>query len=355
MNLPDHNIPLFRGRPDAGRIVAFLILLVFSGLLVAPVSGIVLLEYFHAPGCINCENADSVIDTIQARYPDRVTIERIRIDDRAGFRLLLSYGMSEIPAVVINRNRVLTWQEITPDRLDEEIHLAESGSYPLPAKRNSLFDGNNVPSLLFSYILGLMTGFSPCLLGSLILVLSVAGYKDSTGTGGKYLPLTFGAGILVAYLIATGLVLGAGSTFSPDAVSRQVIYGTAGVVAVTAGLIQIGLISLPGRLKNPTTAAVTRFRSLSGTFLLGIIFAVLFAPCAFAPFLILIGAVLFGSSIAPAGMLIMFSLGLFTPYAAIAALRHAIPESTMLRWSVWVQRLGGILLIGFGIWLFLSI
>ena len=136
---------------NSGRfpVVILAILVVIFFVVVQPVSGIVILEYFHQHGCINCEKIDHLIDSLWAQYRDRVAAESIEIDDRAGANLLISYGVMEIPVVVINRNKVLSFAEISTERLANEIRLAESGAYPVPEKRKSIFDGNNLPSVLF--------------------------------------------------------------------------------------------------------------------------------------------------------------------------------------------------------------
>jgi cytochrome c-type biogenesis protein len=337
------------------RLFALLTLFILASLIAQPVSGLVNLEYFHQQGCVNCAKTDPVIDAVSDQYRGRVTVERIEIDDRAGVRLLLSYGVTEIPVVVINRNKVLTWTEITPGRLDTEIRLAESGAYPVPVSRRSIFDGDNLLSVLFCFALGLMTGLSPCLLGSLVILIAAAGGVAGNGTAGKYYPVVFGAGIITAYLIAAAGILGAGMVFSPDAVSRLVLYGIAGLVAIVAGLIQTGLVTLPARIQQRTSALAARFRTLPGIFLLGIVFSVLFAPCAIAPFLILIETILLGNSLAPVIMLLAFSAGVLAPFAVLTAIRHSIPGEKVLRLAGILQKLGGLLLIGFGCWLILSI
>jgi cytochrome c biogenesis protein CcdA len=97
-----------------------------------------------------------------------------------------------------------------------------------------------------------------------------------------------------------------------------------------------------------------RFHSLPGIFLLGIIFAVLFAPCAIAPFLILIETLLIDSSLRPFMMLLSYAAGLLAPFVLIAAFRNSLSEQ-LLGYAAIVQKAGAILLIGLGIWLILSI
>ncbi len=220
------------------RFSALFTLILLAFFIAQPVSGLVVLEYFHQQGCINCERTDPLLDTVRTQYRGRVAVEDVEIDDRTGVRLLLSYGVTEIPVVVINRNKVLEFREITPERLDSEILLAESGAYPVPANRKSLFDGDNVASVLFAFVLGLMTGLSPCLLGSLVIVIAAAPVIPATGKSGKYYPLLFGSGIIVAYLLAAGAILGAGIAFRPDPTDRLIIYVIAGIIAILVGCMQ---------------------------------------------------------------------------------------------------------------------
>jgi cytochrome c-type biogenesis protein len=339
---------------DPGRLPVIVILLVLA-IVVAPVSGIVIVEYFHQPGCTNCVKTDPLIDAVRVQYGDRVFVDSIEIDDRAGLRLLMSYGVTEIPVVVINRNRVLSYKDITSERLDEEIRLAESGAYPVPANRKNILEDGSLSAAVFSFILGLMTGFSPCLLGSLVLLIAAAGGPGAVGRPKKSYPLVFGAGIIAAYLLAATIILGAGVSLLPDSGSRLLIYGTGGIIAIIAGLVQAGLFSVPGRMARYSSGLVLRFHTLPGIFLLGFIFALLFAPCAIAPFLVLIGTLLITSAAAPVLMLLMFSAGTFVPFIIVAGLRHAIPDERLLKYAGIVQKAGGLLLVIFGIWLLLSI
>jgi len=345
-------MPYFR---NTGSFSVFLIPFLLVLLVAQPVSGIVVIEYFHQQGCINCEKIDPLIDTLRTQYGNRVGVESIEIDTRAGVRLLMSYGVTEIPVVVINRNKVLMYDEITPVRLDTEIRLAESGAYPVPEKKRSVFDGDNFPAILFAFVLGLMTGFSPCLLGSLVVLTAAARGPVAAGKAGRYYPLIFGAGIVTAYLLASAGILGAGVALSLDDNSRLVIDGIGGLIAIVVGLLQLGLFSLPDRMNRCASALVSRFRTLPGIFFLGLIFAVLFAPCAIAPFLILIETILISNSLVPVFMILAFSAGILTLFLTITVIQNFIPEEQLIRYAVIVQKTGGLLLLVLGVWLILSV
>ncbi len=99
----------------------------------------------------------------------------------------------------------------------------------------------------------------------------------------------------------------------------------------------------------------SRFKNLSGAFLLGIISAVILAPCAGAPFLILIETLLFAGSIYALMMVITFGAGIMTPFLVIGIVFGSIPNERLIRYSTVVQKTSGILLIVFGVWLLMAI
>jgi cytochrome c biogenesis protein CcdA len=254
--------------------------------------------------------------------------------------------------VVINHNRTLLYPEITQEGLDNEIRLAEAGAYPVPEKRRSLFDSGPVPSLAVSFVLGLMTGFSPCLLGSLVVILA-AGNGAGPGSRQRYVPLVFGAGILTSYLVLAAVILVAGFAVRPDPGLRLLFRGAGGIAAIGVGLVQAGLFSLPDRPGAWADALALRFRSVPGIFLLGLIFAVLFAPCAIAPFLVFTSGLLLNPSLVPALMLPAFSLGVLAPFAALTLYRSTVPGERLLKDAGIIRRAGGWILIAFGVWLIL--
>jgi len=333
----------------------FPLILFIIAVLAQPASGLVILEYFHLEGCINCEKTDPVIDTIRTQYHDRVRIESVEIDDQAGVRLLMSYGVTEIPVAVINRNKVLRYREITTENLGYEISLAEQGAYPVPKLRTMVFDGNSFLEISVSFILGVVTGLSPCLLGSMIVLIAAAGNITETEKHRKFYPIIYGSGIITAYLIIAAGILFAGIALRPDTSSRLFVYGTAGLIVIIAGLVQIGLFHIPDWITSRASVLISRFHTIPGIFLLGIIFAILFSPCAITPFLVLTEAILLGNVVTPGFMILAFSAGILTPFIVLTLFQTSVNEARLLRYAGIVQKISGLALIGFGIWLFMSV
>ena len=332
-----------------------LFLAVFS--LIQPVTGFVTVEYFHQEGCLNCVRTDPIIHDIMERYGDRVSVRDISIDNRESIRLLMSYGRTEIPVVVINHEKVLDTPEITKDRLEKEIGLAEAGTYDgngTPMGTVSLPDSQSL-RILFSYFLGIMTGLSPCLLGSLVVMFAVAAGTASTPIASRFYAPVFGAGLVTSYfLVVTGVLL-AGFRLTTGSGFSSTFYAIAGLAAIGFGLLQLGLIRLPEAGDAWTIHLLSRFRNLTGAFLLGMVFAFILAPCAGAPFLILIGTLLFAGSANALAMVLAFGAGIMTPFLVIGIISGSIPEERLIKYSPIIQKAGGILLIAFGAWLLIAL
>jgi len=334
-----------------------LLLFLVAFILVQPVCGFVTVEYFHQADCLNCMRTDPIIHDIREQYGDRVSIRDIAIDNRESIRLLMSYGRTEIPVVVINHEKVLDAPEITRDRLEKEIGLAEAGAYDgngTPMGTGSLPDSPYL-GILFSYFLGIMTGLSPCLLGSLVVMIAVAaGTGDSRTTRHFYAPI-FGAGLVTSYLLVVACVLLAGFRLTTGSGFSSTFYAIAGLATIGFGLLQLGLIRLPETGEAWTMHLFSRFKNLTGAFLLGMVFAFILAPCAGAPFLILIETLLFVGSAHALVMVLAFGAGIMTPFLVIGIVSGSIPEERLFRYSPIVQKAGGILLIVFGAWLLMAL
>ncbi len=221
----------------------FFILFSFALLLIQPVSGFVTIEYFHQAGCVNCEQTDPLIRNISEHYLDRISVKDITVDNREAVRLLISYGRTEIPVVVINHVRVIDWPYITESRLDEEIRLAEAGAYPVTYsgnEKNSLIQSGYL-AVIFSFFLGIMTGVSPCLLGSLVVMITATATTAGSATTSRYYATVFGMGLVTAYVIGAAGILFAGFHLPSGAGLSTTFYTVAGLVTIGFGILQSGL------------------------------------------------------------------------------------------------------------------
>jgi cytochrome c-type biogenesis protein len=156
---------------------------------------------------------------------------------------------------------------------------------------------------------GVLTASNPCVLAMIPLMMSfVAGRRED------------GAGVLRAFLFSLVFILGLAVTFTAlgmvAALAGQMYGDVSGVwnwivaaVCVVMGLHLLGVVNIPipslgGKLQPKT-------RGLLGSFLLGLLFGIVSAPCA-APILVVLLTYLAGSgaSVAWGGtLLLVYALG----------------------------------------------
>ena len=244
----------------------------------------------------------------------------------------MSYGRTEIPVVVINHVKILDGFEITEERLDKEIRLAESGPYKDYGPGTGTSSESGILAILFSYFLGIMTGLSPCLLGTLVVMIAAtAGIQISEDQ--TPLCAIFWCGLVTTYLIIAAGVLIAGFRLTTGSGFSTTIYLVIGIATISFGIIQLGLIRFPEMVQVRTTHLLSRFKDLKGAFLLGIILAIILAPCAGAPFLILMETLLFAGSTYALVRVLLFGAGILTPFFIIGMVSGSIPEERLVRYS----------------------
>jgi cytochrome c biogenesis protein CcdA len=252
--------------------------------------------------------------------------------------------------------KVIDWPYITESRLDEEIRLAEAGAYPMTYsgdEKNSLIQSGYL-AVIFSYFLGITTGVSPCLLGSLVVMITATATTAGSATTSRYYATVFGSGLVTAYVIVAAGILFAGFHLPSGAGLSTTFYTVAGLITIGFGILQLGFIRLPFPAESWISHLFSRFNNLKGAFFLGIICAVLLSPCAGAPFLVLIDMFLILSSAPALGMVFAFGAGVLTPFLLITIISGSIPQERLIRYGGAVQKASGVLLIVFGIWLLMG-
>jgi len=78
---------------------------------------------------------------------------------------------------------------------------------------------------------------------------------------------------------------------------------------------------------------------------------VFFAPCALAPFLVLVEMIVLSNSIAPLTMVLAFAAGILAPFVVLTVLTTSFLDDRLMRYAGFVQKIGGVFIIGFGLWL----
>jgi cytochrome c-type biogenesis protein len=218
------------------------------------------------------------------------------------------------------------------------------------------------------FTLGIVTCLSPCSIGIIFSFLTYVVGTSKTVRRGLFTGLAFILGLSIIFFI-----IGFAVTFV-GVIARhyRIFYGIAGVLFVLFGLNNLGAfmkIKTP-KIKNifPVTEGLESFKLsalnkfskyhyLIGSFALGVVLGLAWAPCSISlifPVIIMVMAQaatpLYGGT-----LLFTFGLGHGVPIILISmvfvGVREVISRKFILA-SMWVRKIFGIILIGLSVWMF---
>jgi len=264
-------------------------------------TNIVTVEYFYIPGCVKCEKATPVIETVMRSYGSMVNFIKYNSNEE-GRSLAIEYQIPGTPTVIINKNaqKLISYESYNGDTsklesiLRDEIEKASTSSAisgVQPREKLVL----SVPSV---FIVGFFAGFNPCLLAILAFIASVTLANTGRRRDVLLIVLMFSLGIFV-----TSLIFGIGLL--------RIIEEAPGL----QGSIQNFLVALIGILgiwhlydayhlrKNTEssfytpkafirlTESVTKKVSLPASFFIGALFSLIKAPCVGAVYFVVLDMV----------------------------------------------------------------
>ena len=199
---------------------------------------------------------------------------------------------------------------------------------------------------------GILSSSSPCVLATIPLVIGyVGGYSEGDRRKALLYSLTFILGLSITFTVLGAIASVIGGLFGM--ISRT-WYFVVGGIAVVMGLHLIGLfewsLPIPVHLQP-------KQRGILGAFLLGIFFGIVSSPCA-TPVLALIltfvaskGEVAYGTS-----LLFVYALGhcalIFLAGTAAGFAESFIKSKGISNITTWGKRVGGIIVVLVGIYLF---
>lgn len=217
-------------------------------------------------------------------------------------------------------------------------------------------------SFALAFAAGLASFLSPCVLpivpGYVTFVTGVT-FDDlegpSAGTARKRAALHAGLFILGFSLLF--IILGASATALGGVVRRllPVIQQVGGVVIVVFGLYMLGVVKLPGLMRERRMQLSTKPAGMLGSVAAGIVFGAGWTPC-IGPVLasILLYAGMNTTMLHGVALLATYALGLGIPFfIAAVALNWYISRTRFLRrWLPWIERGAGAILVIVGALLF---
>ncbi|MDN5309341.1 MAG: hypothetical protein PWP14_735 [Methanolobus sp.] len=310
-----------------GLLAVTVILLLVLYMPAAAAPGEVQVEYFYDTACSKCLRAAPVIEDVAARY-DNANLTRY--DIRSSYSYAQQYGITLVPAVVINRSVVITYDDYKGDTaLLEDLLVGAIESPPktvIPAGSRDGFtatDGDLLigRSHLLVFIAGLLAGFNPCLLAVMAFLSSAI--ISSNGTRKEMLTLVCGfcTGIFMTYMVVGIGILNAVSSF-PDI--QETLAAAMVVLIVVLGLWHL-YDAYHMRFYQKTTFKTPRFfirfmgdikgrNILLLSFIAGAVFSLIKAPCVGAVYLVILDMVLSGSDLT-GGLIYLgiYNLGVVLP------------------------------------------
>lgn len=190
---------------------------------------------------------------------------------------------------------------------------------------------------------GLVASLSPCILGMLPLNLSYIGAAKLTSRAAAVrVASMFVLGVIVVN-VALGLV--SSLFFALFVQYRAPLNIGVGVVTVLMGLWLAGIVRLP------TPQIGTRIPAGGGSFVVGLVFALIASPCASPILVFILGAVsLAGSPARAVGAMSLYAIG-YTLVLFLASLSAGIATASrrVLAHSDLVSRIAASLLVAIGI------
>lgn len=205
---------------------------------------------------------------------------------------------------------------------------------------------------VLAVVAGVLSFTSPC---ALPLVPGYIGYMS--GVSARRGRTLLSAAIFVAGFALVFTLLGAASSAAASliAANRQLLDRLAGIVIVLLGLFLLGLVPLPGLLRERRPLLEHVRPGPEGALLLGVAYAFGWTPC-IGPILgaILALAAAEGTAREGALLLLLYSLGLGVPFllAALFIDRFRAVSAWIRRRSALIDTAGAILLVAMGVLVF---
>ena len=214
---------------------------------------------------------------------------------------------------------------------------------------------NPLAAIAVMFGAGVATSLTPCIYPMIPVTVGIIGAGASGRSRGRTVALTLSyiSGLALFYAIM-GLLAGlTGSLFGTVASNPWVRFGT-GALLLVFGLAMLDVIPVRVPPRLSAWAGSLAGGSVPAVFLLGATSGIVAAPCG-APAFAAVLTWVAGTGSAAWGFLYLFvfSLGMTALLAAVglsSGTLATLPRAG--RWMVWVQKAGGVVLIGVAVYYF---
>lgn len=165
-------------------------------------------DYFYEEGCLKCQQALPVIEEVTNSYGCNLTSHEII----SSYDLARGYGISVVPAVVVDKRIVITYNDYQANVTLLKDLLTQAIVTGSEEKRNiSIIEEDEAGrglSFYLVFVAGLLAGFNPCILAVMAflatLILSSSGNKKDI----LKMIVGFCSGIFITYMVVGLSILG---------------------------------------------------------------------------------------------------------------------------------------------------
>jgi cytochrome c biogenesis protein CcdA len=282
-------------------------------------ANVVTVEYFYDPACLKCAQATPVVEIVVNSYGERVVFSKYDVLTNEGLELAKKYRLPGVPSIVINKAKLIAYEDYNGDTARLEALLKEAiGSASVSPTNVSTEKAItlSVPSVL---VVGFLAGFNPCLLAVLAFIASVTLAATGRRRDVLLIVLMFSLGIFVTYLIVgIGLLRMLEQSPALQTTVRNIL-------VVLIGFLGLWHVYDAYHLRKNTessfytpkafirlTESVTRKVSLPASFFMGALFSLIKAPCVGAVYFVILDMVRKGEG---TGLLYLaaYNLGVVLP------------------------------------------
>lgn len=270
--------------------------------------GKICIVYFYSDYCTHCASVESLIDEIEATYAEEIALTKLNVDEVEAFQVYnqfcreKEYRGKEIPMIAIDNKYFVGENDIRENLEDEILRMITSGERICPlagvmachsneedaqpyvdglSEEGHLVWYKTLPAIVIS---GLVDGINPCAFAVLIFMMTIL----LEVSGSRKRVFKIGLSYMLAF-IATNVTLGILVYWFSDLVFKgsSLPLKFAAGLAIIAGGINIKDYFAYGKgfslqIPSGTKKLVQRwinYASIPAAIVLGIILAVLEAPC----------------------------------------------------------------------------
>lgn len=167
-------------------------------------------DYFYEEGCLKCQQALPVIEEVTDAHGSNLTSHEII----SSYDLARGYGISVVPAVVVDKRVVITYNDyqgnttLLKNLLTTAIVTASDNKNDTFNISETKTDEAMKLSPYFVFLAGLLAGFNPCILAVMAFLATLI--LSSSGKRKEILKMIAGfcIGIFITYMIVGLSILG---------------------------------------------------------------------------------------------------------------------------------------------------